>query len=279
MGVDVIRISGDKGQVEPILRMQDLAPISFQTFHVPNPPMSVWLMSVPTGKAIFPWWRYESQSDEDLRTLSEVWSVSTIQHLFDCLYLTSLQRLAGPDFFVVFPGSLTSKHWAALRDQDRDTLTRGQACIYHLQGSFNGKLVINWVPFFQPQSLVKNPGVGSFWRLFSANATSDMSNAITFFCLSKKQLLPEVINQLIHKDDQRSEKLSALVDWFGMYSSPLEMKYAAASVVYSRKPEIITAFESFQKTFEKSVDQLRNELISDPRPRTAIRALSRQIAL
>jgi hypothetical protein len=138
---------------------------------------------------------------------------------------------------------------------------------------------VNWVPFWEPQSLVRNPNFGSQWRLFSANPGDETTRCLTFFGLSNPRLLPEVVNLFIAKDDQRSEKLAALVDWFGMYSSPLTGEIGTSAVIYTQKQEVMQRLQYLETQFSGTVMQAQHELLAETFPRTAIRIMSRQIAL
>ncbi len=279
MGIDVIRLGGDQTQVEPRMGVDQLAQPSFQYYNLPNPSLSIWLMSMPTQQSVFPWWRYESKIDEDIHALSESWAVSNPQSLFDCLFLTHLQKSVGANWFVVFPGNIKTQGWGSLREMDRESFKRGQSCVYHLHAAFQDRLTVNWVPFWEPQSIVRNPGFGSLWRLFSSSPGDEVTRCVTFFSLSNPRFLPDVVKLFIENSDHRSEKLAALTDWFGVYSSPLSANHAACAVFYSQSKEVMKRLEILKGEFMATLKEAQREMVSDTRPRNAIRILSRLIAL
>jgi len=279
MGVDIIRLGGERHEIEPPVHSDDLAKPTFQTHLVNQPPMTIWLMTMKSQQLIFPWWRYESTLDDDLHALNQSYHITTAQHLFDCLILSQIQKFSGTDFYVIFPGMVRKEGWGRLREIDKDTFNRGQACHYHLNANYDQRLTVNWVPYWEPQSLVKNPSFGSLWRLFEGNNGDGVSRCLTFFGLSDPRLLPKVINLLIEKDDHRSEKLAEFIDWYGVYSSPIDVRAGTCAMIYSQSPVVLSRLEVMQDQISALLQQGQNDLISDPRPRTAIRIMSRQIAL
>jgi hypothetical protein len=279
MGIDILNLGGDHMQLEPQLGKEQLVQPEFQNHRVANPQMSIWLMTVKPRSVIFPWWRFESSIDEDMQHLSKTWSICSAQGLFDCLVLSALKKFAGSHLFAIFPGNLKKDNWARLDDQDRKVFDQGQACVYQLDGSYDGHVSINWVPFYQPQSLVKNPAFGNMWRMFCASKDHDEGNGITLFSLSSYRLLPEVVHLLTEKDENRSAKLATLVNWFALYSSPVNPRFGSLLTLYTRQDEVISGLREVQAQIETLVQRSQDELLEDPRPRSAIRILTRQIAI
>jgi hypothetical protein len=226
-----------------------------------------------------PWWKYNSTIDDDLSALNQSWNIPSQQGLFDCLVLSHLVKFGGSDLFAIFPGCVKTSGWSTLRPADREMFTRGQGCIYHLFGAYDKKLTVNWVPFWEPQSLVRRPNFSSLWRLFSSNTGDESNRCLTLFGLSNPRKLPEVSNLLITKDEQRSQKLVGLVDWFGMYSSPLDSKSGASAVIYTQKQEVIEKLNTFQTHMTAHLATAQKELLAETLPRTALRIMSRQVAL
>jgi len=252
---------------------------AFKTYTVPSPAMSIWLMTLPPNQAPFPWWSYAGAIDADINTLNQDWSIPSPQGLFDCLFLWHLSKFAGLNSFTIFPGCIKTTAWGSLRPIDRETFTRGQGCVYQLFGAYDRKLAINWVPFWQPQSLVRSPAFGSLWRLFSCNTGDESTRCITMFGLANPRKLPEVVNLLIAKDDNRSEKLVSLVDWYGVFSSPLDPKIGTCALIYTKNPDVITNLNVMQAQFSRQLSDAQTELTKDTSPRTALRIMSRQVAL
>jgi hypothetical protein len=234
MGIDVVRLNADQDLIRPRLTPADFAQPSFKTFHLPSPSMSIWLMTLRAGTPAFPWWNYAGALEEDLTALNQQSNISSQQGLFDYLALSYLTKFAGSTLYAILPGCIKTMGWGALRPVDRETFTRGQACVYHLFGNYDTNVNINWVPFWEPQSIVRNPNFESLWRLFVSNTGDETSRCLTLFSLSNPRRLPEVINLLINKDSARSNKLVSLVDWFGMYTSPMDPKKGTCAVVYTQ---------------------------------------------
>lgn len=279
MGIEIVRLGSFIPNAEDNIEVDDLTKLSFNFYSVDSVPMHMWYMSTNPGKRLFPWWAYKSVGDKDIQTLQEMWNVTSAQSLFDLLFLSFIWRSAGSKFFAIFPGNIKSENWVGVRELDRTTFLRGQGCIYHLYGENEKKLSINWVPYWQPQSLVKDPSVSNFWNLFSSIPNSDPAKCITFFHLSDTAKLPQVVNLLIQQEENRSEKLAALVDWFGFYSSPNVENLTPASVVYSKDKEVISQFVEKQKNLEDMFQQIQSQLVRETHPHAAIRLLSRLIAL
>lgn len=274
----MVRLTDDNSPTTPRLTIKDLVQPSFKTFNVPKPEMSIWLMTLPPGRQAFPWWTYNGKIDGDINALNQDWNIPSAQGLFDCLFLAGLSRFAGAQSFTIFPGCIKTSAWGTLRPIDRDVFTKGQGCIYQLFGAYEKGLAINWVPFWQPQSLVRCPPFGSLWRLFSSNTGDETTRCITMFGLSNPRKLPEVTNLLIGKDDQRSEKLISLVDWYGVYSSPIEPRAGTCAVIYTKHPEVIAKLGQLQTHFMAHLSQAQEELLKETSPRMALRIMSRQVS-
>ncbi len=280
MGIDIIKL-GDRataGTGSP-LKYGDLVQLTCRDYDLGEEGLKIWLTVGYKDRPLFPWWTYDQKLDQDLQTLNELWSISNAQSLFDCLFLSTLKRFGGSSFFAIIPGNVKSEGWTKLRESDRTTFLRGQGCVYHLQGEFTNKLSLNWVPFFQPQSLVRDPAFSNLWRLFVASQGEDVNRCISFFSLSQPSKLAKVISLLIEPDEARSEKLADLVDWFGLYSSPSDDHASPACVLYTQHKEQVARFAELQKTFTGLFEEGKNQLLQSPNPSTVIRLLSRHIAL
>jgi hypothetical protein len=278
MGMEIIRLGGDVSRsLSP--ELNDFGKLSFATHHVPSVPMSIWLMSSSVGKQMIPWWDYNAQIDEDLKRLSDLWSVTSAQSFFDCLFLSQFKRIAGQNLYMIVPGYLRTDGWDKLPETSKAAYLRGQGCVYRLEGAYSSRLAINWVPFAQPQCIIKDPSFSSFWPMFVASRNDDVANSIGFFSLSDPRKLPLAVSLLIQPNDQRSNELSKVVDWFGMYSSPISPEYCSSAVVYSKDEAIIERMKEFQQKFELQLLETRNELREHPLPHTAFRILSRFVAI
>ncbi len=279
MGIEIIRLGSKAVDSVENINQLELNTLKFHNYSVTDPSMNIWIMLAESIKPLFPWWSYDASLDEDVQTLNQIWGISNAQSLFDCLFLASLQKLASPNLYVIFPGSIKNENWNHVREMDRGTFLRGQGCVYHLQGLFNSKLSVQWVPFWQPQSLVRDPSFSSLWRLFSQIGGDDVSRSISFFHLSDPKRLPLVANLLIDSEEKRSEKISDLVDWFGVYSSPLSEGALPGSIVYSKSQEQIAIFNTLQEHFDRFFKDAQTTLIKETQPRAVIRFLSGHIAL
>jgi len=279
MGVDIVQLGGGTNETVPKQSLADLAKPDFHTYHIPQPGMSVWLMNIKPGVRVFPWWNFQTGYDEDVLALHRLWAITNEQSLFDCLFLSQFFKFARQNLYAIFSGNIRNQGWKDLKETDRNIFSKGQSCIYRLDGEYDGKLNINWVPFYSAQSLVKDPDFGSLWRLFGAGAPESEANSLCLFSLSNPRDLPQVIQILIDKEANRSVKLLDIVDWFGLYSSPLEPRFASCAVVYSKKNEVISALENLQESFRKVFEQSQAELLNDIRPRVAIRIVSRHVVL
>lgn len=273
MGVDVIKLKneGEKPRVLP----QDLARPAFLLQNLPASPMSVWLMSMLPGASLFPWWTYSAHIDADIYRLQKERGVSGPQALFDFLFLNLLNKASGGGLYAVFSGSVKTEVWGRLKEEDRHMILRGQGCIYRLDGGFTGKLHINWVPLWQPQSIVKDPPFDNLWRVFNENRIDDDVNTITFFSLPNAYDLPKVLPLFVKKDEpKRSEKLAEVVDWFGLYSSPIEPSFGSSAVVYTRQEAILARFQHLQADFQNILTRCQNALLVDPNPQTVLKFLT-----
>src|ERR1044071_992099 len=266
MGIEIIRLTENQPEVGSHVDPQDLAQLTCKDYAVANPQMFIWLMVALKGRMLFPWWTYDQSLEQEIRTLNELWSITTPESLFDCLFLSALKRFAGSHLFAIFPGNIKSEGWTKLRESDRSVFLRGQGCVYHLQGAFDSKLAINWVPFWQPQSLVRDPSFSSLWRLFGASKGEDDTASISFFSLADPTQLAKVIGLLIEPEEERSEKLSQVVDWFGLYTTPISEAYSPACVLYTAHQEYIERFGQFQKIFSALFEEAKKQLLDNPHP-------------
>lgn len=279
MGMEIIRL-GDESAPKPIENQNvELAKLGFSTHRVPDPRLSIWMMSMTPGLAPLRWWNYSGAIDEDIERLNNLWSVTSAQSFFDCLFLSQFKKIAGPNLYVIAPGYLRADGWEKLPEQSRNAYLRGQGCVYRLEGAFNTKLEINWVPFSQPQSMIKDPSFSAMWPLFCASRNDDVANSMGFFALSDVRKLPQVTNLLIQKNENRSVNLSSVVDWFGLYSSPITPDHGACGVVYSQDDAQIAKFAEFQQKFAAILAEARQALTASPTPQTAFRVLSRFVAI
>lgn len=276
MGIEIIRIGQGQGTK---VQLKDLSPLSFSSHNVANPPMSIWLMSAAPNQPLFPWWSYGGQLDEAVTKLNQLWSVTSWQTFFDCLFLSQLRKTFASNLYVIFPGNIRTDGWGELSESARNAFLRGQECVYLLEGAFGSKLSINWVPFSQPQRIVKNPSFSDMWKLYQASRSEDVAMSISYFCLSNPSTLPDAIQLLIHPNENRSEEFSKNVDWFGLYSSPLTPDHASCGVAYSRHASLLGPITEFQKQFNDLVEQARFALAAAPTPDTVFRILSRLVAL
>ncbi|OVE75433.1 hypothetical protein BVX98_07725 [bacterium F11] len=280
MGIEILRLGEDKNIGSPPVNSNELASVSFKRHIISQPPMSIWMMTLDPNRQIFPWWGYLSTMDEDMDVLSQNYSISSAQQLFDCLFLHHLYRLGGKNLCVIFPGSIKSNGWGDLREGDRSVFLKGQACIYHLDASLGSKMNINWVPFYHPQSLVRAPRFENLWRLFASNQDDNSeTSCLTFFSLSDVRMLPEVIKLLLQEESNRSERLSKLVDWFGVYSSPLKTGYTTSSVIYTANKWIVTQLGELEKKLSNEFEGAKREMLDNPIPRSALRIINRSIVL
>ena len=279
MGIDVIKLGGDAPAPDTPAKLDELAKVSFSDYRTAEPPLSIWMMRGELAKPAFPWWSYDAQIDGDIHALHERWSVSSPQNLFDALFLSQLKKFAGLDFCVILTGAIKSEGWSKLGDAEKDLFERGQGCVYRLEGAYNGRLTINWVPFYQRQSVVRNPSFSSLWKLFQAAKGDDAANSLCFLSLKNLRDLPAIAQLLIKSNGDRSALLADMVNFFGLYTSPMRDQYAPAAVVYSKEADLTKTFAGFQSGFAETLAAAQKELAADPSPRTAIRILSRHIAL
>lgn len=274
MGIETIKLSSDSDSGAIITN-----PLKFSWHHMAEPKLSIWSMTATPDLPIFPWWNYNFSIDEDVRRLKDLWNVTDAQSFFDCLFLSQFKKMMGSGVYVICPGYLRTQSWGELSDSARSAFLRGQGCVYRLDGSYNGKMDIRWVPFAQPQSLVKDPSLEALWSLFVGGRTDDVSNSIGFFGLTDARKLPQVLSLLVQPHDDRSMVLASLVDWYGVYSSPISPGYGASAVLYAQQKSGLDTCTAFQKRFVALLEEVRSTLIADPSPRIAFRFLSRLVAL
>ncbi|MCG3205036.1 MAG: hypothetical protein KCHDKBKB_01753 [Elusimicrobia bacterium] len=280
MGIDLIRLNNEQKVEKPIeSRLKELSKLSFVTHHVTNPSLSIWMMSLTPKMSLFPWWTYKANLDEDIKRLSDLWSVTSDQGLFDCLFLSQFKRLAGSSLYMIAPGYLRTEGWDKLTDQARQSYLHGQSCVFRLEGAYNSKLSINWVPFAQPQVIIKDPSFSALWSMFVGSRNDDVANSIGFFQLSDIKKLPQVTNLLIRPNNNRSQDLATVVDWYALYSSPLNPDHASCAVVYSSMASQLTKFSEFQLKFDTLINSTRETLRAEAIPYTVFKILSRYIAI
>jgi hypothetical protein len=175
--------------------------------------------------------------------------------------------------------NLSLDEWDVISEAQKNTFQRGQDCIYHLEGAYNNKISINWVPFSHPQKIVKDPSFTDIWRLFLAARGDDVVNSLSFFSTTQYTQLPDIIKILINPADNRSHEFSKVVDWFGVYSSPLRDDFSSFSIAYSKTQNNLGPFSELQKQFSELLEATRKILLSNPSPETVFRVLSRIVAL
>jgi hypothetical protein len=274
MGIETIRLNTDTGSNSPTLTK-----VHFAWHHVPQPSLSIWNMTTTPDQPLFPWWNYNFSIDEDVRRLKDLWNVTDSQSFFDCLFLSQFKKVVGTGMYVLFPGYLRTQSWGDLNDAARSAFLRGQGCVYRLDGAYNGKMDIRWVPFAQPQSLVKDPAMEAMWSLFVNGRTEDVSNSIGFFGLNDARKLSQVLSLLTQPHEERSAALSEVADWYGLYTSPISPSYGTSAVVYAQEKSGLALCATFQQHFAVLVDEVRAALLVDPSPRVAFRILSRLVAV
>ncbi len=274
MGIETIKLSNG---ADPAAVTAN--PLNFAWHHLADPALSIWSMTATPDQPVFPWWNYNFSIDEDVRRLKDLWNVTDAQSFFDCLFLSQFKKMMGAGLYVLFPGYLRTQSWGDLADSARSAFLRGQGCVYRLDGSYNGKMDIRWVPFAQPQSLVKDPSLEALWSLFVGGRTEDVSNSVGFFGLNDARKLPQVLSLLIQPHEDRSMALSSIVDWYGVYSSPISPGYGTSAVLYAQQKSGLELCAAFQQRFVALVEEVRTALIATPSPRIAFRFLSRLVAL
>jgi hypothetical protein len=278
MGIEIIRL-GDKRDTIPAAGVQDLATVHFSTHSVAQPPMSIWLMAVAKRLPILPWCVYNAGIDEDIHKLYDLWNITSAQSLFDFLYLSLIKKTFPSDLYVLFPGNIKTDAWDKIKDPQRVTFQRGQGCLYRLEASYGKKLDVNWVPFYQPQSVVKDPSFDHLWRLFVAAKMEDVANSISFFSLSDSRKFPDAVTILIQQNENRSESLSGAVDWFGVFSSPLTDRNSACAVAYMKNKALLSTFVDLETRFKYLLDQCKAALLADTSPASVLRLLGRLAAV
>lgn len=274
MGIDMINL-GSGAQAG---RSSDLAELEFRSQAFPNNRIQIWMMASAPGKSAFPWWSFHPEISSDIEALHKAWRVTGPQSLLDVLFLREIQRHAGDNLFVIFPGFLQSRQAQRLAEDDRQILRNGMSCTYHLEAALQQKLAISWVPFWEPQSVVRAPKADALWRLFLAARQEETVNCITFFSLSQPKALPEVMNLLKSPNAaDRSQRLATMVDWFGVYSSPSSEKFAPCAVIYSAQMGAPGVFAGIQRDLRAQVQGVRDAMITEPGPATLHRYLDRHI--
>jgi hypothetical protein len=277
MGIETIKLTdGSTPQSGSALAP---APVKFAWHQVTDPALSIWNMTVAPDQPLFPWWNYAFSIDEDVKRLKDLWNITDAQSFFDCLFFSQFRKIMGSGIYMIFPGYLRTQSWGELSDSARSAFLRGQGCVYRLDGSYNGKMDVRWVPFAQPQSLVKDPSLEALWSLFVNGRTEDVSNSIGFFALNDARKLPRVISLLVQPNEQRSTELASIVDWYGVYSSPVSPGFGTSAVVYGQKKSSLALCATFEERFAGLVDAIRTALAADASPRVAFRFLSRLVAL
>jgi hypothetical protein len=273
MGIETIKLTTD---ADPAVVAN---PVNFTWHRLTDPKLSIWSMTSTPDQPLFPWWNYNFSIDEDVRRLKDLWNVTDAQSFFDCLFLSQFKKVMGGSLYVICPGYLRTQSWGELTDSARSAFLRGQGCVYRLDGSYNGKMDVRWVPFAQPQSLVKDPSLEALWSLFVGGRTEDVANSIGFFGLSDARKLPQILSLLIQPHEDRSMALASIADWYGVYSSPISPGYGTSAVLYAQQQAGLALCNTFQQRFVALVDEVRSALIASPTPRVAFRILSRLVAL
>ena len=80
-------------------------------------------------------------------------------------------------------------------------------------------------------------------------------------------------------EEERSEKLADLVDWFGCYSSPLSKDVSTSCVLYTKKQALLPLFKELEEKVASQLSQAQKDFLHAPDPRTALRVVNRHIAL
>lgn len=279
MSTDVIRLNnGTPGLASPLKR-QDLARLQFSHHDAPPPAMSIWMMSMAAREPVFPWWSYGSSVDDDINKLSMLAGITSAQGLFEFLFLLQLRKAFANGLYVIVPGNVRTDGWRHLPERAQAAFQRGQNCVYRLDAVLGKKMAVNWVPFYQPQCLVKDPSADVMSRFFNAAKSEDPTTSLSFFSLSDPRRMPEVVNLLIQKDDTRSEKLSGLVDVFGVFSSPRDDRNGTCALAYAANSAALEPLKAFERGFNGAVEQVRTLLLADPTPAAVLKIISRLVAL
>lgn len=274
MGIEIIKLDHAGESIED-KQVPELASLHFSTHEVPNPQMAIWVMTAQPGLPLMPWYKYQGSYENDIDRLGKQWSVSSDQGLFDCLFLSTLKKIAPMNLYMIFPGNIRTEGWNRLPENSQYAFNRGQGCVYRLEGTYKTKMTINWVPFYQPQSVLRDPTMENLWRLFVAGRSDDASNCISFFSLPNSKDLPLALQLLMGMDDDRSEKLSRVVEWFGIYSSPITPSHGAFATIYAENKEKLVSFTSLETRFKELADQVRSILSSHNEPAAVLSVLSR----
>src|SRR6266487_1484857 len=109
MGIEIIRLGESQEKTQAGIQSQELVQLSFRDYAVSAPSMFIWLMLGFRDRPLFPWWQYDQSIDQDIQSLNDLWSISTPQGLFDCLFLSCLKKFAGSNFFAILPGNIKSE--------------------------------------------------------------------------------------------------------------------------------------------------------------------------
>src|SRR5438105_3271700 len=102
MGIDVIKL-GERITEGQTLTSEDLVQLTCRDYDLGPDALKIWLNVGYKDRPLFPWWRYNHSFEQEIRTLNELWSVSTPQSLYDCLFLSTLKHFAGSNFFAIIP--------------------------------------------------------------------------------------------------------------------------------------------------------------------------------
>src|SRR5690242_3097411 len=95
MGMEIVRLGDSQSKQIAPANDQPLAQLSFALHAVPEPPLSIWMMTATPGMRVFPWWTYDGKIDDDVQRLNSLWNVTSAQSLFDCLFLSQLKKMMG----------------------------------------------------------------------------------------------------------------------------------------------------------------------------------------
>lgn len=279
MSAETIRLNTTGTNQGVPAQRQDLARLTYAHHDALAPQMSVWMMSLPAGQPVFPWWTYGGAVDSDVTRLATMAGVTSDQGLFDFLFLLQLRRAYKDGLYVIVPGNVRTDGWHLLPEPAQAAFNRGQACVYRLEATAGKKTTVNWVPFFQPQCVVKEPSADVMGRFFNAAKSEDPTTSLSFFSLSDVRRMPEVVSLLIKKDDTRSEKLSRLVNMFGVYSSPRDERNGTCALVYAADQAALAPLKAAERGFTGAVEQVRSMLLADTTPGCAMKVLSRLVTL
>jgi len=259
--------------------LRDLARIKHFDFAAQDPAMRVWILMTEPFKTIFPWWSYTPELDDDIKALNDIWQVSDPSCLFDILFLSSLKKSIGGDCFLILSGAIRNENWGDVSAAGRYAFSSGEECSYQLHGSFSERLSINWTPLWQPHRVVKAPPLPVLWRLFRQSAGADSPRVLSFFYMPELKNYEPVLELLRNPDPKRSEKLTQLVKWFGLFSSSSMSGSRPGCVVYSNESEDLEEFEKLRAEFVPMVQKAQALLAEDTRPRVVLKFLTTHFSL